>query len=87
MDGDWNWRQINFDFVLIILLEDGFVFCIWKKKRERWEQVFRNLGYKLYEGLYIGVTGKTGSSVFLNNDVLDITLNIDKINIGGTWNI
>lgn len=49
--------------------------------------MFRNLGYKLYEGLYIGVTGKTGSSVFLNNDVLDITLNIDKINIGGTWNI
>lgn len=42
--------------------------------------MFRNLGYKLYEGLYIGVTGKTGSSVFLNNDVLDI---IFKLILGG----
>lgn len=45
------------------------MFCIWK--RERWERV-------------VGVTGnRSGSGVFLNNDILDITLNIGKINIGG----
>lgn len=33
---------------------------------------------------WIGVTGnRSGSGVFLNNDILDITLNIGKINIGG----
>lgn len=81
MAGNWNWRQINFDCELRFDYSPGF--C------HPGEDGFSCDGDVLYlekreMGTSIGVTGnRSGSGVFLNNDILDITLNIGKINIGG----